>query len=398
MSRDPLDALVDSLASSDFEVSRTMVADTDREHPNSRLAMYKNRGRNMLSNQDMRRRALLEHQKKRRAATLDVARALVDGDVEESDDDEAGGASDEAMEATDEATIVRKYRVRASYKKQLMLSEWMEQVPNDLDTEWLIVPVPEGKRTLVVAGGGRSRRFTRGGYDLGDFKSLLGYKYKETILDCIFVPAQGTFYVLDVMTINGHPLYECDTVTRFDWGKQQVLEVEGIQDRRFGGRRANNYAFRPLRHYPADAMSIATILSDENQFCFSREERPAALDGILFYHKQLNYMPGHTPLVSWLKGYMVPEMLNIPVGEGLMARKPANYLGMQGEIEQFEKEYAQKKEKIKAKEENRRQKKRFSSDGNFNRVDYTSPSSSRSYLSAETSSPPAPIEMEEPVK
>jgi len=389
MSRDPLDALVDSLASSDFEVTRTMCADTDREHPNSRLAMYKNRGRNMLSNQDMRRRALLEHQKKRRAATLDVARALVDGDVEESDEEE--------MEATDEASIVRKYRVRASYKKQLMLSEWMEQVPNDLDTEWLIVPVPEGKRTLVVAGGGRTRRFTRGGYDLGDFKCVLGYKYKETILDCIFVPAQGTFYVLDVMTINGHPLYECDTVTRFEWGKQQVLEVDGIGERRYGGRRQNNYAFRPLQHYPADSTSIANILSDENQFCFTKDmERRAHLDGILFYHKRLNYMPGHTPLVSWLKGYMVPEMLNIPVSDGLMAQKPVNYRGMQGEIEQFEKEYAQKKEKIKAKEENRRQnKKRFSSDGNFNRLPAASSSGefpSRSFLADPT--PSAVVEMD----
>jgi len=145
--------------------------------------------------------------------------------------------------------------------------------------------------------------------------------------------------------------------------------VEGIEERRYGGRRQNNYAFRALKHYPADSTSIANILSDENHFCFSKDDRPAHLDGILFYHKRLNYMPGHTPLVSWLKGYMVPEMLNIPVGDGLMAQKPVNYRGMQGEIEQFEKEYAQKKEKIKAKEENRRQnKKRFSSDGNFNTV------------------------------
>jgi len=218
-----------------------------------------------------------------------------------------------------------------------------------------------------VAGGGRSRRFTRGGYNLGDFKCVLGYNYKETILDCIFVPAQGTFYVLDVMAINGHPLYDCDTVTRFDWGKQQVLEVDGIQDRRFGGRMSNNYAFKALKHYPADAKSIGTILSEENNFCFSGDERPPRLDGILFYHKQLNYMPGHTPLVSWLKGYMVPEMLNIPVGEALMARQPPNYRGMHTEIEAFEKEYAQKKEKIKAYQK-RREEKRYSSDGNFNRV------------------------------
>ena len=63
---------------------------------------------------------------------LQVARALVEGDVveDEDDDDEIGkgSGSDESMmmEATDEASVVKKYRVRASYKKQLMLSEWME--------------------------------------------------------------------------------------------------------------------------------------------------------------------------------------------------------------------------------------------------------------------------------
>ena len=51
---------------------------------------------------------------------------------------------------------------------------------------------------------------------------LPGLSCRETVLDCIFVPAQGTFYVLDVMVINGHPLYDCDTNTRFDWGKSQV--------------------------------------------------------------------------------------------------------------------------------------------------------------------------------
>ena len=56
----------------------------------------------------------------------------MEGDVveDEDDDDEIGkgSGSDESMmmEATDEASVVKKYRVRASYKKQLMLSEWME--------------------------------------------------------------------------------------------------------------------------------------------------------------------------------------------------------------------------------------------------------------------------------
>jgi len=392
MSSNPdVDVLVDSLASSDLGL--TMVPDTDREHPNSRLAMYKNRGRNMLSNQDIRRRALLEHQKKRRAAALDVARALVEGDLEGDSDEE------EDMEAIDEEAVIKKYRIRKSYKKHLMLSEWMEVVPMDLDTMWFMVPVPEGKRTLVVAGEGRTRRFTRGGYDLGEFKSLLSYNNKETILDCIFVPAQGTFYVLDVLVIRGHPMYDCDTVTRFDWGKQQIAEMResdgDIQKREWGGRRPNHYAFKPLEHYAADAATIGHVLSEESVFCFNKDtDKPAPLDGILFYHQQLNYMPGHTPLVSWLKGYMVPEMLNIPVGEALMAQKPANYEGMQAEVALFEKNYAQKKEKIKAKEDRRQQerKKRYLNDGNFNRVrEFSRPTNNQESLAVEMVEPSADV-------
>ena len=39
-------------------------------------------------------------------------------------------------------------------------------------------------------------------------------------------------------------------------------------------------------------------------------------------------MPGRTPLVGWLKGYMVPELLEIGVDEKLMAQRPEIYGGM----------------------------------------------------------------------
>ena len=39
-------------------------------------------------------------------------------------------------------------------------------------------------------------------------------------------------------------------------------------------------------------------------------------------------MPGRTPLVGWLKGYMVPELLEIKVDEKLMEQRPEEYGGM----------------------------------------------------------------------
>lgn len=37
------------------------------------------------------------------------------------------------------------------YANQLMMSEWMLEVPQDLLEKWIIVPCPQGKRTLLVA-------------------------------------------------------------------------------------------------------------------------------------------------------------------------------------------------------------------------------------------------------
>lgn len=43
----------------------------------------------------------------------------------------------------------RKYRYR---KHQVMLSEWMLEVPEDFTEKWIMVPCPRGKRTILVAG------------------------------------------------------------------------------------------------------------------------------------------------------------------------------------------------------------------------------------------------------
>lgn len=36
------------------------------------------------------------------------------------------------------------------YADKLMMSEWMEEVPLDLDAKWLFVPCPTGKRCLLI--------------------------------------------------------------------------------------------------------------------------------------------------------------------------------------------------------------------------------------------------------
>jgi hypothetical protein len=37
------------------------------------------------------------------------------------------------------------------------------------------------------------------------------------------------------------------------------------------------------------------------------------LDGLLFYHRRAHYTPGVSSLVGWLKPFMLPTILNVPV-------------------------------------------------------------------------------------
>lgn len=52
-----------------------------------------------------------------------------------------------------EESVRKKYSfIRCKhYANQLMMSEWMLEVPQDFVEKWIMVPCPQGKRTLVVA-------------------------------------------------------------------------------------------------------------------------------------------------------------------------------------------------------------------------------------------------------
>lgn len=46
------------------------------------------------------------------------------------------------------------------------------------------------------------------------------------------------------------------------------------------------------------------------------------VDGLLFYHRETHYTPGSTPLVGWLRPYMVTDILDIEVPVGPLTAKP----------------------------------------------------------------------------
>ena len=92
--------------------------------------------------QEIRRKALLDHQKAKRDDLINHARALASGDFNEEENDE----EEEEMDTS--AGEVRQRKLRKTYKNQLMLSEWLVEVPVDLAEKWLMILCPEVNKNI----------------------------------------------------------------------------------------------------------------------------------------------------------------------------------------------------------------------------------------------------------
>eukprot|EP00092_Neocalanus_flemingeri_P017977 GFUD01019453.1.p1 GENE.GFUD01019453.1~~GFUD01019453.1.p1 ORF type:complete len:411 (-),score=118.70 GFUD01019453.1:792-2024(-) len=308
-----MDDLADCFAGS-FTVTN---APNDINRPHPRFAQYKMKSSG--SNQEHRRKRLLDHQKGKRDDLVNHARALAMGDFDEEKDEE------EEEEEMDTSGEIRQRKLRKTYKNQLMLSEWLVEVPEDLEKNWLLLLCPEGRRNFVVAANGSTKVFSKSGKQVKSFPSNLPggnrnqgrARNKYTILDCIYSESNGIFYILDMMCWDGYQYYDCDTEFRLSWVQQKFIENQDLRVR----SRINPYSFQPLPVYQCKKESIADALNSPMPF-------NDHLDGLLIYHKEVHYMPGKTPLVGWIKGYMVPELLDIQVCEDLMDQRPADYGGM----------------------------------------------------------------------
>jgi len=344
-----LDELADCFAGS-FAVTNTP-NDTNRPHP--RFAQYKMKSSGM--SQEMRRKKLLEHQRSKRDDLVNHARALATGDFDEEKEEE------EDEEEMDTSGEVRQRRLRKTYKNQLMLSEWLVEVPVDMAEKWLLILVPEGRRNLVVAANGSTKVFSKSGKQVKSFPSNLpggnrgqrgGKSNKYTILDCIYSESNSVFYILDMMCWDGFQYYDCDTEFRLSWVQQKFIENSQESENAGNMRirsRINPYSFQPLPVYQCTRDSISEALNSPMPFSDH-------LDGLLIYHREVHYMPGKTPLVGWIKGYMVPELMGISVCDELMEQRPQEYGGMKTYLkktyDRVEKMKKADEEKLRAELEN----------------------------------------------
>ncbi|XP_037307257.1 snurportin-1 isoform X2 [Pungitius pungitius] len=286
-----MDDLTKALSAS-FAVSKEPNS-TAAPHP--RLAQYKSKY--SVLEQSERRRRFLDLQKSKRLNYVNHARRLADGDWTGADSDgeedmekKEDGEREQDDHTEDEGMEIEKRKLPKHYANQIMLSEWLVDVPSELDTDWMMVVCPVGKRSLIVASKGSTAAYTKSGYCVNRFPSLLpgGNRHNSamgkdyTILDCIYSEVDRTYYILDVMCWRGHPVYDCPTEFRFFWLQSKVQETDGLSE-----------------------------IAKRNP-----------VDGLLFYHRQTHYTPGSTPLVGWLRPYMVTDILGIEVPAGPLTARP----------------------------------------------------------------------------
>ncbi|XP_023811404.1 snurportin-1 isoform X1 [Oryzias latipes] len=314
----PMDDLTQALSTS-FAVSKEP---NSISAPHPRLSQYKSKY--SVLEQSERRRRFLDFQKSKRLNYVNHARRLASGDWTGADSDgeedmekQEEGEQNQGGETEEEGMEIEKRKLPKHYANQLMLSEWLVDVPSELDTDWLLVVCPVGKRSLIVASKGSTAAYTKSGYCVNRFPSLLpgGNRHNSamgkdyTILDCIYSEVDRTFYILDVMCWRGHPVYDCPTEFRFFWLQSKVQETEGMSEI----AKRNPFRFVSLQSSECTPASIQKVLAAEYSF---------SVDGLLFYHRQTHYTPGSTPLVGWLRPYMVADILGMAVPEGPLTTKP----------------------------------------------------------------------------
>lgn len=95
----------------------------------------------------------------------------------------------------------------------------------------------------------------------------------------------------------------------------KLPEEEGLGEK----TKINPFKFVGLKNFPCTPESLCEVLS---------MDFPFEVDGLLFYHKQTHYSPGSTPLVGWLRPYMVSDILGVAVPAGPLTTKP-EYAGHQ---------------------------------------------------------------------
>ncbi|KAJ4798299.1 Snurportin-1 [Rhynchospora pubera] len=260
-----------------------------------------------ISDQQRRREVALRLQADRRSDAQNRARQLASSvlslgpepatEPEVEPEQEMSEASGQLAGRSDfdpvRAARLRGPEVRKWFARQLMLPEWMVDVPPSLDRDWYVFPRPSGKRCFVVSSNGTTISRLRNGSILHRFPSNLpnGARAKDvsgpassySILDCIFHEPDETYYVIDMVCWRGYSLYDCTAEFRFFWLNSKLSET-GASD---PPSQYHRYRFNVVQIYECNLAGLQASYSGQV---------PYVKDGLLFFNKHAHYQAGNTPL------------------------------------------------------------------------------------------------------
>ncbi|XP_042502323.1 snurportin-1 isoform X2 [Macadamia integrifolia] len=188
---------------------------------------------------------------------------------------------------------LRGPEVRQWFARQLMLPEWMVDVPPRLNSDWYVFARPAGKRCLLVSSNGTTVSRLRNGSILHHFPSALpngartkdisGPAHSFSILDCIFHEPDQTYYVIDMLCWRGYSLYDCSAEFRFFWLNSKLAETGACNP----PSQYHRYRFTPVLIYECDHIGLHEAYTGAF---------PYTKDGLSFYNRHAHYQTGNTPL------------------------------------------------------------------------------------------------------
>ncbi|KAJ6842526.1 snurportin-1 [Iris pallida] len=256
-----------------------------------------------ISDQQRRRDIALIRQSQHRSDSQNRARNLASSVVSlqpepDPDPETLPGSESDKDPITKEMDVVEASRLKGSdarrwFARQLMLPEWMIDVPPNLDRDWYVFPRPAGQRCFVVSSNGTTVSRLRNGSILHHFPSSLpcgarrkdvsGPSHAYCILDCIFHEPDQTYYVIDMLCWRGYSLYDCNSEFRFFWLNSKLGETgAGNPPSAY-----HKYRFTVVPIYDCTGMGLHTAYT---------ADVPYVKDGLLFYNKHALYQTGNTPL------------------------------------------------------------------------------------------------------
>uniref|UniRef100_A0A915LU70 Snurportin-1 n=1 Tax=Meloidogyne javanica TaxID=6303 RepID=A0A915LU70_MELJA len=244
------------------------------EHP--RLAGYKNLGK-VEENQRQRRSDDMQRRNQSRDDWVMRGRLIEE---------------DENMEELNPEQInpfAPRPRRKCHFKNMLMFSDWLVDIPETMSSEWTLMAAPVGRRCLVVGHRNKTNIFYKNGYLSLQFESTLpggGPVHPE-------FTKNSKFYVLDLLWWNNKMYTDSDFTMRQFFMRSKIEELN-IENK--NANKANQ--FIPLPTCPCLPEAMAE---------FMKTKFPYELDGLLFYFNSGFYISEQTPLVGWLKPWMLPE-------------------------------------------------------------------------------------------